>query len=342
MKLEERIILFSKLGDILGQKLENGQLDSIINLAQSKNPWFTKDNIKLSISGILKYFLSEPKIVAFVNKYPDDYFNPSRPFNVGIVAAGNLPLVCFQDVLQVLIAGHKVLLKPSSQDEVLIGYLRELMVEIEPQVADYFNFSDRLNITDAVIATGSGNTSRYFEYYFANKPNIIRKNRNSVAVISGNETKTQLSNLGDDIFSYFGLGCRNVSHMFVPQGYDFSTFFESIEYWNIITMHSKYNNNYEYMKSIYLVNRESHLDNGFLLLKESEAVASPISVLFFQYYSSLDQVKTWLKINEDQVQVVVSSNPEISNIPLGKTQNPELNDYADNLDVIEFLNKVSY
>lgn len=343
MKLEERIILFSDLGKSLNQKLENENLEEVLAFAKSKNGWFTIDNLKKSIRTIVDKYLNESELRNFVSFYPKVYFEQLEPKKVGIIAAGNIPLVGFQDIVHVMLCGHVAIYKASSQDEILIQYILKELKSINSDVEQCFILADRLNNMDAYIATGSGNTSRYFDYYFASKPHIIRKNRTSVAVLSGSETKIELADLGNDIFSYFGLGCRNIAKLFVPIGYDFTPFFEAIEYWNTISMHSKYNNNYDYMKSIYLVNGVQHLDNGFLLLKNDENLASPISTLFYEYYSDTETLKERLETQKDEIQVVVSKQQIAqNNYRFGESQTPSLADYADNVDTIEFLAKISH
>ncbi|MCP9769805.1 acyl-CoA reductase [Lacihabitans sp. LS3-19] len=341
MKLEDRIVLFSELGNRLNKKKASEEFLSVLSYAKSKNGWFTLDNLIKSIESVINHYLNNDKILEFVKSYNSDIFTPKSPKKVGIVAAGNIPLVGIQDLIHVILMGHIAIYKASTQDEVLIRYLLKEMIVINPEIEKYLILADRLNDSDAFIATGSDNTSRYFDYYFASKPHIIRKNRTSVAILSGNESKIQLSNLGNDIFSYFGLGCRNVAKLFVPRGYDFTTFFESVEYWNTILMHSKYNNNYDYMKSIYLVNRVEHLDNGFLLLKEDTALSSPISTLFFEYYDDVESLKSILGLHKDQIQVIVSDLQEINKAyGFGLSQSPGLADYADDIDTIEFLTKI--
>jgi hypothetical protein len=341
MKLEDRIVLFGELGYRLNQKKNSEEFLSVLSFAKSKNGWFTLDNLIKSIESIIEHYLNQEKIQEFMQLYDSAIFKPELPKKVGIVAAGNIPLVGIQDLIHVILSNHIAVYKASTQDEILIRYLLKEMIDINPEIQKYLILAERLNDSDAYIATGSNNTSRYFDYYFGSKPNIIRKNRTSVAILSGNESKIQLSDLGNDIFTYFGLGCRNVAKLFVPRAYDFATFFESIEYWNTISMHSKYNNNYDYMKSIYLVNRIEHLDNGFLLLKEDTALSSPISTLFFEYYDNLDNLNSILDLHKDQIQVIVSDLAEIKRAyGFGLSQSPGLADYADDIDTIEFLSKI--
>jgi len=259
---------------------------------------------------------------------------------IGLILAGNIPMVGFHDILCTLVTGNYALIKASSQDARLVRYVLEMLTAIEESFKDQYTFVERLENFDAIIATGSNNTSRYFEYYFGKVPHIIRKNRNSIAVLTGNETAEQLSSLGHDIFDYFGLGCRNVSKLLVPKGYIFNFFFESIEHYQPIINHHKYNNNYDYNKSIYLVNSDKHLDNGFLLLKEDSRLASPLAVLYFEYYDDLPSAE--LKLNEDssQIQCVASSihlNIKNQVVGFGKSQQPALWDYADGVDTMKFL-----
>jgi hypothetical protein len=181
-----------------------------------------------------------------------------------------------------------------------------------------------------VIATGSDNTARYFEYYFRTKPHIIRKNRSSIAVLTGNETDDQLIALGKDVFSYFGLGCRNVSKLVVPEGYDFTRPLRLWEVYHDVSNHHKYVNNYDYNKSILLINGTHHFDNGFALLTPNEALVSPISVLY--YATSAD-------LASDKIQCIVGSGANY--IPFGTTQEPTLTDYADNVDTLKFLTGLS-
>jgi hypothetical protein len=341
MKLEERIVLFSELGKKIKTQLDTEDFQETLGYAKSKNGWFTVDNLRASLVSIIDKYLNRKELDSFVASYPTTYFEPSAVKKVGIVAAGNIPLVGFQDLIHVILAGHSAYFKPSSQDEILIKYIYDELLKINPAISDRIILADKLNDLDAYIATGSGNTSRYFEYYFSKKPNIIRKNRTSVAVLDGSESRTDLGNLGNDIFSYFGLGCRNIAKLYVPKDYDFTVFFESIEYWNTILMHSKYNNNYDYMKSIYLVNGVQHLDNGFVLLKEDESLASPIATLYYQTYSSKSEIAQILEDKKSEIQVIVSDESFSSNtFGFGESQTPALADYADNIDTMQFLSTI--
>ena len=254
------IKIFSELGDQL--RNPNSGLLQVINNEQQYNAWFTPLSVTSALTAIGN-MLNPDNLASWLNRY--SFQQSQSPKRIGLILAGNLPLVGFHDVLCVLLTGNYALIRSSAQDARLISYVLELLVRIDNGFKDQFDIVDRLKDFDAVIATGSNNTSRYFEYYFGSVPHIIRKNRNSVAVLTGSETAEQLTALGHDIFDYYGLGCRNVSKLLVPAGYNFNFFFESIEVYQPVINHHKYNNNYNYNKSIYLVNSDKHLDNGFFI-----------------------------------------------------------------------------
>ncbi len=321
----------------LGQYLRepDEKLNEIISDELHYNAWFTPVNVDKAVRSIGK-MLNAEDLHTWLKNYN---FNNSGK-KVGLILAGNIPLVGFHDVLCVLASGNHALIKASSQDNHLIKFVLEKLVEIDSNFAGTYTFADRLENFEAVIATGSNNTSRYFEYYFGKVPNIIRKNRNSVAVLTGNENAEQIHELGHDIFDYYGLGCRNVSKILVPDGYNFNFFFESIQDYENIIHHHKYNNNYDYNKSIYLVNRDEHLDNGFLLVKKDDRFTSPLAVLFYGNYIEKAAVEQLINDNSDKIQCVVSGIPlQVKNqvVDFGQSQQPKLWDYADGIDTMEFL-----
>ncbi|MAN59152.1 MAG: acyl-CoA reductase, partial [Flavobacteriaceae bacterium] len=297
MDLQQRINAFASLGRFLGQLAQPddsfgsieanpdtiaGRMATQLQLAKNSNGWFTQDNLQFALTS-WSQALTKENLNRWVEQYTIN--EPTNPKTVAIVMAGNIPLVGFHDFLSVLIIGHKVLAKLSSQDRHLLPIIAQFLRNELPHWEGYIHFSDgKLENFDAVIATGSNNTARYFEYYFGKYPNIIRRNRNSVAVLTGNETEAELTLLADDIFRYFGLGCRNVSKLFLPKGYRFEPFFEAMYSWKEIINNHKYINNYDYNKAVYLMSNISLLDNEFLLLKEDPGYASPISVLFYEYY----------------------------------------------------------
>jgi hypothetical protein len=330
--------VFSELGLLLARP--NGQLLAIIETEKQHNAWFTPENVLKAIKSI-GAMLNKADLTTWLDKYE---IHNGQPRKVGLILAGNIPLVGFHDVLSVLITGNFALIKASSQDARLIKYVLELLSMIDPIFTERYQFTERLEHFDAVIATGSNNTSRYFEYYFGKVPNIIRKNRSSVAVLTGQETTEQLFSLGRDIFDYFGLGCRNVSKLLVPKSYNFNHFFESIEVYNDIINHHKYNNNYFYNKSIYLVNSDKHLDNNFLLLKEDTRLASPLAVMYFEYYDDPHAVESKLNSEAEQIQCVVSAAPlniKSQVVDFGESQQPKLWDYADGVDTMAFLSALT-
>lgn len=254
--------------------------------------------------------------------------------------AGNIPLVGFHDFLAVLLTGNSVLAKLSSNDTVLLPFLTKYLISVEPSLERAIVFTEEmLSDYDRVIATGSNNTARYFSYYFGHKPHIIRKNRNSVGILTGNESEDQLKTLGEDIFRYFGLGCRSVSKVFVPEGYDFDTLFKAIFPFRSVLEHTKYTNNYDYNKAIYLMSEFKVLDNGFMMLKEDQNYASPIATLFYETYDSLETVQQRITRDQEHIQCVVAQGIIEGEINFGKTQKPSLTDYADGVDTVDFLLK---
>jgi hypothetical protein len=336
--IKSSINAFSQLGQYLLNPDE--QLSEIINTERQYNAWFTPETVSKAVTAIGK-MLDTDKLTVWLSQYNLD--NDVTGKKIGLILAGNIPLVGFHDVLSVLISGNHALIKASAQDSRLIKHLLQKLVEFEPAFADKFTFVERLADFDAVIATGSNNTSRYFEYYFSKVPHIIRKNRNSLALLTGNETGTQLHELGHDIFDYYGLGCRNVSKLLVPKGYNFTFFFESVEPYQPIIDHHKYNNNYDYNKSIYLVNGEKHLDNGFLLVKEDANWVSPLAVLYYEYYDELQSAEKVITTEQDKLQCVVSAVPlkvKSQLVDFGQSQQPGLADYADRIDTMDFLSNL--
>ena len=308
--------------------------EQLIILSQSHNGWFTPENVHFSIQSWANALTDEQ-----LNKWLSDYdFSTVQTKTVGLILAGNIPLVGFHDFLSVLIAGHRVLIKTSSNDQHLIKFLAKYLIAVEPKLIDSITFTDgKLENFDAVIATGSNNTARYFEFYFKDKPSIIRKNRNSVAVLNGNETHADLVALGDDIFRYFGLGCRNVSKLFVPKDYNFETFFQAIFEYQDVIHYEKYANNYDYNKAVFLMSNFKLRDNGFLTLKEDVSYSSPISSVFYEFYDDLNALSDRLETENEQIQCMVSNELVAKSIPFGKTQNPGLSEYADNVDTLNFL-----
>ncbi|MDC1161855.1 acyl-CoA reductase [Tenacibaculum sp.] len=350
--IQQRINSFVELGTFLSQFSNNGivkkeqvKLNDLffdgfkhqIKIAQEKNTWFTRENILFSLES-WSNALQEQHITKWIG---NETFNTTTPKQVAIIMAGNIPLVGFHDFLSVLISGHSVLVKQSSNDQSLLPYLAKYVEYINPNFKGKITFTEeKLTNFDAVIATGSNNTARYFEYYFKDKPSIIRKSRNSCAVITGNETEDDFKNLSNDIFQYFGLGCRSVSKLFVPEGYNFDNFFKGMYNQQEIINNAKYANNYDYNKAVYLMSEFDILENGFLMIKEDKSYASPIASIFYEYYDSSDNLKIKLYEDKEQIQCIVSNNFLENEISFGQTQHPKLWDYADGVNTLKFLSRI--
>ncbi len=342
--LRKTFIAFVKLGNFLREYCDIKPVNNkwtqtftdAIRIAEHHNGWFTEDNILFALNGWAQ-LLSENKLLNWLEPYD---FRKNKQKSVAIIMAGNIPLVGFHDFLSVLISGNSVIAKLSSNDKILLPLLVKFLVDVEPTLKDCITITEeKLENFDAVIATGSNNTARYFEHYFGKKPHIIRKNRNSVAILTGSESSEELTALGADIFRYYGLGCRSVSKLFIPKGYDFDQFFKAIYEFNAIINKAKYANNYDYNKAVYLMSEFKILENGFLMLKEDNSYASPIASVFFEFYETYDSLLKKINEDQDKIQCVVSNDRQSNHIPFGKTQSPELEDYADGINTIDFLIK---
>ncbi|WP_299052615.1 acyl-CoA reductase [uncultured Polaribacter sp.] len=352
ISIQNRIAAFAKLGAFLGQFSVNGIKKSKniehnelffdgflhqLKIAQEKNSWFTKENILFALESWSKA-LTQKNITDFIESVKTPQKDTKK---VAIIMAGNIPLVGFHDFLSVLLSGHHVLVKQSSNDKYLLPFLAKYLEYVEESFKGTITFTtEKLENFDAVIATGSNNTARYFEYYFKNKPSIIRKSRNSVAVLTGNETEEDFINLSDDIFQYFGLGCRSVSKLYVPKNYNFDAFFNGMYSKKEMINNAKYANNYDYNKAVYLMSLFDLLENGFLMIKEDKSYASPIATVFYEYYDHLDDLKLKIEQDKEKIQCVVAKGFVENEIAFGQTQHPKLNDYADGINTLEFLSEI--
>lgn len=351
MTLETKKSVFVELGKFLSQFSEGASaqksdvlyndlffddFNNLIHLSQSHNGWYTPEQVYFSIQSWAEA-LTKENIDKWLSAYKIEE-NNKNPKTIALILAGNIPLVGFHDFLSVLITGNTALIKTSSNDQHLLPFLAKYLIAVDEDFKNKITFVEgKLENFDAVIATGSNNTSRYFEYYFKDKPSIIRKNRNSAAILTGKETNEDLEALGEDIFRYFGLGCRNVSKLFIPKGYTFDAFFQAMFKYQDVIHYEKYANNYDYNKAVFLMSNFKLLDNGFLTLKEDSSYASPISSVFYEYYGNLEDLEKRLQEDTDQIQCIVSSNLTTNSIAFGETQKPQLWDYADNVDTITFL-----
>lgn len=346
MDINSRISAFTALGEILREIARTGSFEfpgrdlnkfsRQVEQSMEANAWFTPESVFMMLEAIGES-LQEQELRKWTQAYSLGEGKGQK--TIAVVMAGNIPAVGFHDFLSVLVSGNKLLARLSTDDQYLIPGLGALLCDIEPGFEGCIRYTDNtIRDFDAVIATGSNNTSRYFEYYFGKYPNIIRKNRNALAVISGEESDEELKALGKDVFSYFGLGCRNVSMVFLPEGYAPARLLDAFAGYQACGDHSKYRNNYDYNKSIMLVNGDVHYDYGFLLMKEDPSMASPVSVLHFQFYKNSQEVYDYIRQESENIQCVVSTDPGITGrIAPGRSQYPALNDYADGVDTLEFL-----
>lgn len=328
MNLSERIDVLQKLQQYILNDI--APLKAVKQKAFEKNKWFTGQFIDLSIKNILEEFLDLAKLEKWISFYHiDDNISPKI---IGIVMAGNIPLVGFHDFLCVFVAGHHQHIKLSEKDEVLLTHLIEKMIEWNPKVANVIKISSLLKDCDAYIATGSNNSSRYFDYYFGKYPSIIRRNKTSVAILEGNESAEQLSLLADDVHLYFGLGCRNVTKIYVPENYDFVPLLNAFRKYNYFGDETKYKNNYDYALALLIMNNKFYMTNESIILVEDENPFSAVSELHYSYYNNINRVEEELTQSGD-IQCIVSENF----VPFGSSQTPSLFDYADGVDVMQFL-----
>ena len=333
MNHSERLVAFMALGQHLAT-LHPDELTALADRARNQNAWFDRPNVAAAVAGVA-HLLAPGALARWAARYPPE---PAATRRVGVVMAGNIPLVGFHDALCVLLSGHILMAKLSASDTVLMQWVLDELVRIEPRFAEFIQVVLRLNAADAFIATGSDNTARYFEFYFSKKPHLIRRNRTGVAVLTGHETDAELAYLGPDIFQYYGLGCRNVSKLFVPAGYNFIPLLDALQLCQGVLNHHKYQNNYDYNKSILLVNAVPHFDNGFLLVTEQPALVSPISVLHYgEYAHEIDLVDKLTDVAA-RLQCVLSAGGRwAGSVPFGQAQQPGVTDYADGVDTMEFL-----
>ena len=308
------------------------EFNAVLRKSEIENPWFTIENQKFALKQWAN-LLTEQNL----NQWLSQYKTPLLSKRVGLILAGNIPMVGFHDVISVVLSNHIPVIKLSSKDKRMLPFLMDKWNEFSNGNVPY-EMVERLENFDAVIATGSNNTARYLEYNFKESLSIIRKNRTSVAVLKGDETDEELQLLAEDIFRYYGLGCRNVTRMFIPEDFVIDRIFENFLNFKEIINHNKYANNYEYNRAVYLLNQEKFWDNNFVMLKEDEALFSPLSVINFSRYSTLDDVRDFIKTNQENIQAIVAK-PELGleSISLGEAQNPGLDTYADHVDTMKFL-----
>jgi len=335
MTISKRIDALAELGTYL--KLRDEALQAAILTAYHHNRWFTVENIEQALQAVAAAFLEKSKLQEWMNHYKFPEVSNSK--TIGIIMAGNIPLVGFHDFVCVFMSGHKARIKLSEKDNILLPHLLKVLTRINPDCANYFEEIERLKGCEAVIATGSNNSARYFETYFGKYPHIIRKNRNAVAIFDGNETVDQLKAFGHDVFQYFGLGCRNVSKIYIPKDFNFDPMLTALHEHNEIVLHDKYKNNFDYNYTLVILNKTAYKANGCIILTEEETVASRIASMHFEYYSDEGSLLEKIKSKRDTIQCVIGnvSLEGIKVFPFGKAQEPGLMDYADGVDVMAFL-----
>ena len=344
MNIENQVLGLIKLSTYIKEFLaknsadyndHDAEFELLLKRSEIENPWFTLENQKFALTEWTHLLTQEN-----INNWLRNYSVSKTSKRVGLILAGNIPLVGFHDVIAVVLSGHTPLIKLSSKDKRMLPFLLKKWNEMSDGAVQ-FEFVERLENFDAVIATGSNNTARYLEYYFKNHLSIIRKNRTSVAVLNGKETPEELQLLAEDIFRYFGLGCRNVTRVFIPEDFIIDRLFESFVGFQDIINHHKYANNYDYNRAVYLLNQDKFWDNNFVMMKEDDKLFSPLSVINFSRYSSLEEVKSFIAENEQDIQCIVAKDElGLDSIPFGEAQHPALDTYADNVDTMKFLEVV--
>jgi len=337
MKITERIDILAATGKAIKSDIEQNSLEDLLFKVENENPWFVKDFVLYALNNIVENYLDAEKLTEWASRSGVE--EVLKPKVIGLIPAGNIPLVGLHDFLAVFLSGNIAKIKPSSKDQSLNNYFLDVLKSFDNSVTKYLFNVERLTDFDAVIATGSNNTHRYFEYYFGKYPNILRKNRTSVAVLSNRISDQELYSLADDVFMYFGLGCRSISKLYLPSGFSVERLLDHFRRYEWLINHNKFQNNYMYQKSVYLVNSVSHFDTNFVLLTENENLHSPIGTLYFEnYIDNADLVKKLESIKDD-CQIVLSNEPinGYRTIEMGFSQKTTLFDYADGIDTMAFL-----
>ena len=333
MHLQDRIQLFVELGKYM--ESDNDEWVAAKQKSHKENNWFEPEFIDLAVNNIVREFLDYQKLKSWTNHYELPEEN-KKSLNIGLVMAGNIPLVGFHDFLSIFIAGHKQTIKPSAKDHVLIEHLGNKLFDLSEEARTLIRFAEMLKGCEAYIATGSNNSARYFDYYFGKFPNIIRRNRTSIAILNGKESLSDLNKLADDVCMYFGRGCRNVTKIFVPPAYDFRDLLGAFKKYDWIATHHKYKNNYDYQLALLILNKKFYMTNSSIILTENNSPFSPISVLHYEYYSDLGDIAAF-RPNNQEIQTIVGAGFA----PFGRTQRPSLSDYADDIDTLQFLHDLA-
>jgi len=337
MNFQSRLQTFQKLGEQIPDLLQTVFFDAVIKQQSIENKWFTEENCRFALTAIAK-MLDKKSCEAFFQKYHNYFQKVQKTQKIAVISAGNIPCAAFHDFFCILVSGNQFIGKLSSQDALLLPFLSKILVQIAPEFAEKIVFVEKLPKFDKIIATGSNNSARYFEYYFKDYPLLLRKNRNSIAILTGKETEEDLRKLSVDVFQYFGLGCRSVSKIYVPKHYDFTKLIKIFQKnSNSLLLHNGYVNNYEYHRAIFSLNQMSFFDGNSFLLTQNRALASPISVIYYEKYETINEVSDTVQLHENEIQCVVSGDLTVeSGITFGETQYPSLFDYPDNEDILLF------
>ena len=338
MNFQSHLQAFQKLGTEISDLLDNGGFDAVIKQQSIENKWFTEENCRFALTAIAK-MLDRDSIHIFFEKYKHRFLEKQNPQRIAVISAGNIPCAAFHDFFCILVSGNQFIGKLSTQDALLLPFIAKLLVKIFPKVKKYIVFVEKLSKFDKIIATGSNNSARYFEYYFKDYPMLLRKNRNSIAILTGEEYDEDLRKLSIDVFQYFGLGCRSVSKIYVPKGYDFSKLMDIFrEASSRLLFHYGYVNNYEYQRAIFALNSVPYYDGNSFLLVENSSLSSPVAVIYYENYDSLSNLLPEINHQKDRIQCIVTQNKSVQNpVKFGNTQLPSLFDYPDNEDIMNFV-----
>jgi len=337
LNFPSRLQTFQKLGEQISNLLQTGFFDAVIKQQSIENKWFTEENGCFALTAIAN-MLDKKSCEAFFQKYQNYFQKEQKTQKIAVISAGNIPCAAFHDFFGILVSGNQCIGKLSSQDALLLPFLSKILVQIAPEFEEKIAFVEKLSKFDKIIATGSNNSARYFEYYFKDKPMLLRKNRNSIAILTGDETEEDLRKLSVDVFQYFGLGCRSVSKLYVPKNYNFSKLIDILqEKSNSLLLHNGYVNNYEYHRAVYALNQISFYDaNSFLLIKNQE-IASPIGVVYYEEYETINDVLSTILFQKNNIQCIISKSSDVEKgIAFGNAQYPSLFDYPDKEDILLF------
>lgn len=315
--------------------LRNGAPKEVIEAALNDNSWFTEETINSAIQAICDTMLNKTELERWSSKY-----SFTKSYNIGVIAAGNIPLVGFYDILAVIVSKSTCYYKPSSKDSALINWIVSEVKKLDNDFKIY-ELTDNSPL-DAIIATGSDNTNRYFKSKYGDLKALYRGTRTSVAIITNQTTDKEIEALHGDIFTYWGLGCRNVSHLYVENGFDLNRITLCFSRKKITF--KKYINNYLFTRAEKVINKEKFIDGGYYIIKENDAKTSALSEITYSFFDSIKDVECDLQINDSKIQCVVNNNVvnHKRGVQFGKAQMPELEDAPNSQDVLKFISNSCY